>query len=128
MNTTKDYTIVRQNEDRYSTWDVDSKGYVRNEQPKMAQEVFNSIVEDFKTSYPLIWDTLDYFNCDIIGIFPAYHWLSIFYVTGGSEGYYFHIEAIQGKERKLLFLGKTLYEDIDTALEIQNALCRILQP
>jgi len=44
---------------------------------------------------------------------PDARWISCFAVTGDSEGYYIHVEAIyKDNSRKLLFLGKTLQEGL----------------
>ena len=59
-------------------------------------------------------------------------WLVVFAVTGGSEGFYIHIEAIypnsnpqEDSSRKLLILGKDL-GGMDTALKVVNVLAPLL--
>lgn len=58
--------------------------------------------------------------------FPQeYNWLSVFPVTGGSEGHYIHIEVINGEKRELLFLAKT-FRGMDHAWEISKQIGRLL--
>jgi hypothetical protein len=53
-------------------------------------------------------------------------WLVVFAVTGASEGFYIHIEAIYPGSRKLLILGKDLGSKMDTALQAVNVLAPLL--
>jgi hypothetical protein len=55
-----------------------------------------------------------------------YHWISVFAVTGGSEGHYVHVEAITGDVRELLFLGKT-FRGMDNALHAVSLLTKLLE-
>lgn len=57
--------------------------------------------------------------------FPQYHWIACFPVTGASEGYYIHVEVINGNARRLLFLGKTL-QDFDFAAKVAIACAKHL--
>jgi hypothetical protein len=34
------------------------------------------------------------------------HWLAVYWVVGGSEGYYVHVDRIDYEKRELVFLGK----------------------
>ena len=43
-------------------------------------------------------------------LWPEFHWISVYYVTGGSEGYYLHVDVIDGEKRDCMILGKTLLE------------------
>lgn len=56
---------------------------------------------------------------------PDYHWIACFPVTGGSEGWYVHVELIIGDRHRLLFLGKT-FQGIGRAAEIATACARHL--
>ncbi len=92
-------------------------------------EIFKDIQQALQEQ--AVWNLLDYFNIRTIDesksdeVFPNYNWISVFPVIGGSEGYYFHVEAIEGNKRQLLYLGKTLSEDIEDALKINNVLVRL---
>ena len=54
------------------------------------------------------------------------NWISVFAVTGGSEGHYIHVEAITDDKRELLFLGKT-FQGLDHALECVKVLSHRLE-
>jgi hypothetical protein len=130
-------SVIRESrEDTYSRYDVTYEGYVVNETAKTINEVCLWAVDELKTKYPDIYEQLDYFhkNYRYDGTdkkdekWPLeYNWLSVFYVRGESEGFYFHVEAIEGDKRTLLLLGKTLSWSRDVAEKIQNTLARIFQ-
>jgi len=118
-------------------------GYVKNERGNSLQEIRQYIInelkklplpatyKDYGTSFN---DLLDYFSLGTWQYknenktWPTnYNWVSCYYVTGGSEGYYFHIDVIKEDKRELMFLGKTLIENRGLAGEINNAISRIMQ-
>ena len=41
---------------------------------------------------------------------PEFRWVSVYYVTGGSEGYYLHVDVINKQGRDCMIVGKTLLE------------------
>jgi hypothetical protein len=136
----KNETIVKTVKDIFTTYDVNADGYVRNERGNKLTDIHKYIIEELKkidaVCYPgegtaNLNDCLDYFcNEDNTkkGTWPLkYTWIACYYVTGGSEGYYFHIDMINGNERELLFLGKTLIESRELAAEINAAIANILK-
>lgn len=131
-----DFYIVRQLEPispiETDLWlpNPDKPGFLKFERKRTLDEVYKDIVQALKEQD--VWDMLDYFNIstekrDGKAHFPDYHWISVFVVKGGSEGFYFHIEAINEDKRRLLYLGKTLSERIDEALKINNVLVKLFQ-
>lgn len=59
------------------------------------------------------------------GVFPKAHWIACYAVTGGSEGYYVHVDAIAGeKEREMIFLGK--FWTFEEATEFAGLLSQLL--
>lgn len=108
----------------------DKPGFLKFERKRTINEVFNDIVQALKEQN--VWDMLDYFsisteNRDGDEPFPEHRWISVFVVKGGSEGYYFHIEVIHEGKRYLIYLGKTLSENIEEALQINNVLVELFQ-
>jgi len=81
-----------------------------------------------------VFEKLDYFDimrgdCKEKRAVPLpdkLRWLVVFAVTGDSEGFYLHIEAIGDGSRKLLILGKDLGFKMDTALRAVNVLASLL--
>jgi hypothetical protein len=126
-------------EDMYSSWDVTIDGQCINNKPKTTTAVFNAVKAQFQEKYPQLWDDMDYFdlNADFIyrsalpDIWPEPFRIAVFYVRGGSEGYYVHVEGIRldGKTTNLI-LAKTLREGeagIQWAEQTANAISRIMK-
>ena len=122
-------------EDWYSTYDVDEKGMCHNEKPKTMEQVYEYAVKelrkhnepDDKWSYGPIDEYFNIVHSDGRTHWPAtYHWLAIFAVKGGSEGYYIHVEAITGDKRELLLLGKA-FGGLDVALEAVKILAHAME-
>ncbi len=126
-----------------STYEVTDKGYCINERGNKLLDIFDEVLEKLKKDHPDLFKDMDYFN-----IFPSFEkdavfpvergWLKIFYVTGGSEGYYVHVETKakeevstkQYEKNDLYFLAKTLREDeagISWAEKMVCALSRIFR-
>jgi len=123
--------VMETREDIFSYYDVSYDWTCHNERPKTMQQVYDYICNEMKEKYPELWRMLDYFDIwkyDGITHFPLdYKWIAVFYVRGGSEGHYFHVEAIKDGKITHLFLGKTLSENREDAILINSALSRILE-
>jgi hypothetical protein len=128
--------------DVFTTYDV-IDGYVKNERGNPMQDILKHIKAELKkiisttyTEEPItLYACLDYFDeAQAPWLAPKhttwpteYHWLACYYVTGGSEGYYFHVDLIDADgKREMLFLGKTLIERRQLAAEITGALSSII--
>jgi hypothetical protein len=127
--------VVEHKSDLYTTYDVTDKGYCINIKPRKLVDIFNDVDRQLKEKYPKLCEGIEYFD-----LFPWHpeivfwdldtHWTAVFYVTGGSEGYYIHVEAIKEEARTLLFLGKTLREGetgISWAEQMVCAISRIMK-
>ena len=60
--------------------------------------------------------------------FPEYRWIACYVVTGGSEGYYVHVDVIpreEGKRSRTIFLAKFLTMQ-DDALGFCNLLTKVI--
>ena len=118
-------------EDLLTRYDVDFKGCIQNEVFKTRREVFTEVCKQFKEKYQEVYDNMEYF--DIMEKyhgkderpFPDFRWIAVFAVTGGSEGYYVHVETIIDEKRELIFLAKTLL-DREHSFQIVRALSEIL--
>ena len=131
-----DKTIVRTVTDLFTVYDVTEDGYCVNEQGRTYGDIEADIIRKIKEEHPEAWEMLDYFGLEYDyrrnhrgDYFPtSWQWIACYYVKGGSEGYYFHVDLIAlGGERNLIFLGKTLSEDRSDAEKIQNALARVFE-
>lgn len=122
-------TITETRIDFFTMYDVTSDRRCINERGRLVQDVFKDVEEQLKTKYPDAWGMLDYFCIDCVEgekvkNWPVkWRWIKCFYVSGDSEGFYFHVEL----NGKLMFLGKTLSKSRDDAEKIQNALARIMK-
>lgn len=112
--------------------DLQNPRYVKMERRRTIGEIYEDIKQALKEQN--VWELLDYFDVDYdirakdegaSQLFPEFRWVSVFTVRGDSEGFYFHIEVIDGAMRKLVYLGKTLSENIEDALKINNVLIRL---
>lgn len=93
-----------------TTYDVTDQHYCINEKGNPLREVFKEVEDRLWKEHPELKD-----DCDHFSIFPtvrdqafptSYSWIKVFYVEGGSEGWWVHVEV----NNELLFLGKTLRE------------------
>ena len=112
------------------TWipNPDKPNYLILDRRRTIGEVFEDLKQALKEQE--VYDDLDYFSIsgkDADEVFPDFNWISVFIVRGGSEGFYYHVEAIKGDNRRLLYLGKTLWEKFDKAIPIQNVLVKLFQ-
>jgi hypothetical protein len=66
-------------------------------------------------------------NCENPPMWPtSYRWIEVSVVTGGSEGLYLHVNAVDSKgERTSIFLGKTLNCGYDKWIECYLSAGRI---
>jgi len=129
--------------DIFTTYDV-VDGYIKNERGNSLDEIRQHVISELKKlPLPVEYkdygttfnDLLDYFSLgtwqykDKNKTWPTdYRWIACYYVTGGSEGYYFHIDVLtDDNKRELIFLGKTLIENRDLAAEINSVLAKIFQ-
>jgi hypothetical protein len=143
------YTVaaeqIETRHDIFTTYDI-IDGLVKNERGNPMQDIrqhirnkLEAIVSKTYTEYgaTVLYDCLDYFDqatsytakgAKRRALWPvSYHWLVCYYVAGGSEGYYFHVDMIDADgKREMLFLGKTLIERRELAAEITAALSQIL--
>lgn len=116
--------------------DPDKPGYLRFVRMATYRELFDYCEKALKTSG--IYDELEYFSLmhhkDADLPLPRHlKWLAVFAVTGGSEGYYVHVETIyqgedlrKGYERECVLLAKDLGGRFDTALKVVNLLTPLL--
>jgi len=124
-------------DDMFSTWDVTHDGYCINDRAKSMSSVKAAVQLKLQEDYPELYQALDYFSLDTDysysdkpDIFPINSRIAVFYVKGGSEGYYIHVEAMNDGKFSTLILGKTLYEGehgIEIAEKTANAISRIMQ-
>jgi len=136
--------IIETRHDVFTTYDV-VDGLVKNERGNPMKGILKHIKTELKkitsttyTEEPIsLCDCLDYFDqatsytakgAKRRALWPvSYHWLVCYYVAGGSEGYYFHVDMIDADgKREMLFLGKTLIERRELAAEITGALSSII--
>jgi hypothetical protein len=120
--------IVRCGEDEYSRWEVNKKGYVRNEVGKPMEEVMEFLKQEI-TNAGINLEEYDYFQAGCLGPenWPVlYRRIVAFAIPGGNEGHYIHLDiyAMDGKVETIV-LGKT-FMGMDHALELSNCLSRIL--
>ena len=131
-----DKTIVRTVTDLFTIYDVTEDGYCVNERGRTYGNIEADIIRKMKEKHREAWEMLDYFGLEYEyrrqhkgDYFPIqWHWIAVYYVKGGSEGFYFHVDLIDNDgQRDLIFLGKTLSEDRSDAEMIQNALARVFE-
>lgn len=111
--------------------------YVKDETGKPVSEVFAYVKEQLKNygegheEYGGIID--EYFHSlaaqddgPVLWPFKA-RWIAVYAVTGGSEGHYVHVDALENDEKRTnLFLAKT-FRGYDHAIEIVRVLGKILE-
>jgi len=138
MTTERDLgKVVEHKNDLYETYDVTDKGYCTNCQPRKIIDVFNDVNQELKEKYPEICEGIDYFDLSLsTRIKPAdpwdtsAHWTAVYYVRGGSEGFYIHVSTIHGGKHQMIFLGKTLLEGeagLSWAEKMVAAISRIMK-
>uniref|UniRef100_A0A6M3KXQ5 Uncharacterized protein n=1 Tax=viral metagenome TaxID=1070528 RepID=A0A6M3KXQ5_9ZZZZ len=128
--------IIRHEIQLLDEYDVTEKGFCVNDRMRRIQDIHRDVIDEFKKRGA--WGeyghtTLDYFSVvDRIGgliYWPEKaKWTAIFHVTGGSEGFYIHVEAITSDgDRHLIFLGKSLSFQRNDIIEVQRMLEEIFQ-
>jgi hypothetical protein len=124
--------ITHSDSDMYSTWDVTHEHYCVNTQPRTANDVYQKVRALFESQYQSLNQDVEYFSSNREPVlWPEGARVAIFYVRGGSEGYYVHVEALQGGHNINMMLVKTLREGsagIEWAEATANALSRIMHP
>ena len=128
--------ILETKTDLFTTYDVTEDWLCVNERGRRYRDIEADIIRKMKEEHLEAWEMLDYFGLEYEyrrqhegDYFPtSWHWIAVYYVKGGSEGFYFHVDLIDNDgERKLIFLGKTLSEDRSDAEMVQNALSRVFE-
>ena len=125
--------------------DPERPGYLKKERTRTYRELFQYCERVLKKAGVL--ELLEYF--DLTADIRRRHtmsdngadsplperikWIAVFAVTGGSEGYYIHVELIttnddphRGHNRQCVILGKELSNRMDTALKVVNVLAPLL--
>jgi len=124
-------------EDLYSTWEVTHTGYCINDKPKTQTAVCEAVKIAYEKQYPELASHVEYFSTtdsDVRyghkpDIWPTNDRIAVFYVRGGSEGFYVHVEALN-EGHQCLMLIKTLLEaedGIKWAEQTVNAISRIMK-
>lgn len=127
----------RMRSDLFTTYEVTPEGYIVNTNGRRVKDIERDVVEKLQQQFPEVWDQLDYFyrtidyRQDPDARWPeAWRWVAVYYVTGSSEGFYFHVDVRTHDESApvlSMFVGKTLSESRDDAERIQNALARVFE-
>lgn len=108
--------INRHEETPFETYDVTYSCLVVNQRFKPLKDVYNWLRQKINTEHKDLMDELDYFSVypplsdEQNKPYPGDSRIAVFYVRGGSEGYYLHVESLTAEGHKLLMLGKTLCE------------------
>ena len=117
--------------DTYTEYDVNSDGYIVNEVGRQMRDIYKDVQAKLEEKYPELTERLEYFSLsvgypDSNAVWDTdTHWIAVFYVTGGSEGHYIHVEARKENESKLLFLAKVL-DGKETTQALTLALSEIM--
>jgi hypothetical protein len=99
MNTTDCGIIVKTVHELLTTYEVTDKHYCINERSNPLSEIFNAIRNELQKYTE--WRDVEYFSKeDGLTLFPLKGRIKVFFVTGGSEGYYVHVEV--GRESVFL--------------------------
>ena len=114
------------------TEDVTTDGYCINFRPNKIKEVSQEILDLIKKKNPDLIKGMDYWspcydyrdreNATFPDKFPR---IAVFYVEGGSEGYYVHVEALHDGKHDNIFLAKTLREGEAGITWAEQMVCTI---
>jgi hypothetical protein len=112
-------------------YDVTVERRIVNETARTIEDVYFYLLNTLKVKYPEIYNYCDYVSCNkwdnLTHWSLDYHWVAVYYVTGGSEGYYIHVDQISRTETRIhYFLLKTLY-DRKIAEQICNTVANIME-
>ena len=137
IGTSRDsYAVIKAHRtDLYDNYDVSYEGYCINTKNNTLRSLYEYVCKELKENHKELYEQLDYFSMDsgyhltkeerVKRLIPQFRWIAVFYVTGGSEGHYIHVEAIAEERTENLFLGKT-FLGRDHAEKVCNVLSRIL--
>lgn len=126
-------TVVETKKTLLTTYDVTDKHLCINERGNPLPDIVERLRDDLDKRLPDWSEGSDYFNLYPFKekeVWPVDSRIAVFYVKGGSEGYYVHVEAQHDGRSDLEFLGKTLREGeegISWAEQMVCALSRILE-
>jgi len=122
----------------YSRYYVTDDGYCVAEKAKTIRDVRDYCVKELKkhTFVDVDGDTrevaeeglsdMSHYMEPEMKLWPLNERIAVFYVTGGSEGHYVHVEALVNGKNLMLFLSKT-FQGREGALRIVDALSKILE-
>ena len=125
--------IVKTQHELLTTYDVTYESYCINERGNPLREIYEAIDKELKASHPELMENLEYFSdAESRGKVwdPTIQRITVFYVRGGSEGYYVHVDTRKEGIAQYVFLLKTLLEGeagIAWAEQMVCALSRILK-
>ena len=101
-------------EEMYSTYQVTHEGWCINAKPKSARDVYRAVLAAYTEQYPDLAARLEYFGDGGHQVLEDAAWpggrIAVFYVRGGSEGYYVHVEVLTPDTHHCMMLIKTLAE------------------
>lgn len=119
--------------DIYIEYDVLFHHCINMKQRTVAQ-VYKYVLDNVPAG---LFDEMDYFSIARTPIntpsrdflWPKFRWVSVYYVTGGSEGYYLHVDTIGeqdgGRDRRMMLLGKTLLKG-KAGRDYMAKVCKVL--
>jgi len=106
-------------------------GYIRRVGNRQLMYILNDLIAKLGEDYK----ELDYFGYSSaierkdrgqVTWPEKWHWIACYVVTGGSEGYYIHVDVIfSDGTREMIFLGKSL-SGMDLALRVANKCTKFL--
>lgn len=121
-------TVVKVNDELTYTEEVTDQHYCVNEKGKPLLEILNAVCKKLYLKHPELREPTDYFA---LGALMKSHNLwdtsartAVFYVKGGSEGYYVHVEQHR-PGHECLFLAKTLLEGESGRLWAEQMVCAL---
>ena len=125
--------VVDKDESLFSKWDVTDKHFCVNQVNKTIGDVCTAVERRLSEGLLNEFDSYGNFCYPLkpTDPWPKMHWLAIYYVTGGSEGFWVHVDVIGGEgDRKLVWLAKTLHEGDgrEWCEKLVHELCTIMKP
>jgi len=130
--------IIKHEQDRYTTYDVTHEHLCINTRPRPATVVSKEIETEYYQKHPELKEGVDYYagpdfdvrHKNIPNEWPLYSRIAVYYVRGGSEGYYVHVDTQKNGQFFNMILIKTLREGeagISWAEQTVCALSRIME-